>query len=108
MPVLLVKFEDLGGGLGSDPKRFRGEGPSGLSGRAQFLSCLSRFFLQCPGYRHPGRAVCSPWRWAAPAQACRLALGGEGLVGAHARAPFLARLSSLWDALGGSPSLEAG
>lgn len=30
MPVLLVKFEDLGGGLGSDPKRFRGEGPTVL------------------------------------------------------------------------------
>lgn len=35
---LLVKFEDRGGGLGSDPAHFRGEGPGDLSGRAEFLS----------------------------------------------------------------------
>jgi len=65
--------------------------------------------LPCQGYSHPCRVVCPPWGWAAPAKACKLALGGLGRgEEAHAIAPFLACLSSLWEALGGSLSLGAG
>lgn len=62
---LLVKFEDLGGGLGSDPKRFGGEGPQ-LQRQSPVPSPL--LFLPGPGSGRPGEAVHPPSGWAIHAE----------------------------------------